>query len=462
MSRTTVLVLAAVLAVPGRARAQQAGATTAPGEPLSLAAALREADAHAFGNRLAGAATDQRRAEARQPLRGILPGARIESGVMRTTDPIGAFGATLRQRRVTPANFDPSRLNDPAAISTVQGALVVELPLFNADAWVGRRAARAAASATESAGAWTASGIRADVVRAWFGAILADETVRTLDAAQQAAHAATLQVESMVRQGVVTKADALQASVHELDVAAQRVAAADAAITARAGLGMLLGRRTQAPPVIAGALPSDSVLKAVASRDTSAVSAAAQRTDVRAALDGVQAATADLQRAHSTFLPRLNSFARSDWFTPRTPFGGTASWTLGLMATWTLPSVGGELADVQASRARARGAEAGRDAALAQARLEADVTARALSVSLLRLDLAAQADVQAREAQRLVARRYTGGLATVAELLGATASATQSALAHAAARFAVVDALAARRLAIGADPGALDQLVTAP
>ncbi|MCC7054385.1 MAG: TolC family protein [Gemmatimonadaceae bacterium] len=460
MPRSPVLLLAALVALPGLARAQ--AAPTAPVAPLSLADALREADGHAFGNRLAAAATDQRRAGARLPLKGILPSARVESGLVRTTDPIGAFGATLRQRSISAANFDPARLNAPAPVSTVQGALVVEMPFFNADAWLGRRAARAAVSATESGGAWTASTIRADVVRAWFGALLADEKVRTLDAAQQAAHAATQQVESMVRQGVVTKADALQASVHELDLTAQRLAAADAAVTARAALGMLLGRSTQAAPAITGALPSDSALRAFAARDTGPAAGATQRTDVRAALDGVQAASVDLQRAQSAFLPRLNGFARSDWFTPSTPFGGKASWTLGVMASWSLPSMGGELAEVQAARARSRSASAGRDAALAQARLESDATQRALTVALLRLDLAAQAGVQAREAQRLVARRYAGGLATVAELLGATAGATQSTLAHAAARFAVIDAIAARRLAIGADPGALASLVATP
>lgn len=429
--------------------------------PLSLADALREADRHAFGNRMAAAATDAARATARQPLTGILPAARLESGLVRTTDPIGAFGATLRQRAITPANFDPARLNNPSPISTVQAAVAVDVPLLNTDAWLGRRAARDAASATALGGAWTASTVRADVVRAWFGSIVAAAKVRTYDAALQAAHAGTQQVESMVRQGIVTKADQLQASVRELDLAAQRAAAANDAISARAGLAVLLGRSAAEAPDVAGTLPADSALRAFAAADTS-VSTVTTRADVRAAAIGADAARADLRRTQASMLPRLNGFARSDWFNATTPFNGTAAWTVGVMASWALPSVGGELAVSQAARARARQADAQRDAAIAQGRLQADMARRALAVALLRLDLAAQASAQSREAERLVARRYTGGLATIAELLGASAAATQAALMHDAARYAVIDALTTRRLAIGADPAALAALAVTP
>jgi outer membrane protein TolC len=68
------------------------------------------------------------------------------------------------------------------------------------------------------------------------------------------------------------------------------------------------------------------------------------------------------------------------------------------------------------------------------------------------------AAAQSREAHRLVEKRYAGGLVTVAELLGAETAATGAALAEAAARYTLIDALAQHRRAIGADPGALAQL----
>ena len=81
-------------------------------------------------------------------------------------------------------------------------------------------------------------------------------------------------------------------------------------------------------------------------------------------------------------------------------------------------------------------------------RIDAQVN-RTRFVGVNLLDLAALSAEQSREAWRLVEKRYAGGLATIAELLGAESSATGARLAHAAARYALIDALANHRRAIG-------------
>lgn len=435
--------------------------TPPPAATLTLAAALKEADGAAFQNRVAAATTASDRARAGMPLKGILPSMRVEAGAIRTTDPIGAFGTLLRQRAVTQAAFDPARLNNPAAITNVQGGLVLEMPLLNADAWTGRRAALASASATEANGQWTAVGVRANVVRAYYGAVLAGEQVRTLEEAQLAADAAVRQVQAMVQQGMVTKADALQASVQSLDVGSQLLSARTDAQNAREQLAVLLGRTDGSAPVLPTALPGDGVVRALAARDTVMMPApadVAMRADVRAARDGMTAARADKDRASSTMLPRVNSFARYDWFAPTALFGGKPNWTVGVMASWSVFGGGSELADVAGTKARARAAQAGHDALVAQGKSEAAMAARGVVLALQRLDLATRAAEQSREAQRLVQKRYAGGLATIAELLGADATATARNLAQSAARYAVIDALATRRRAIGADPADLRAL----
>jgi outer membrane protein TolC len=437
--------------------------------PLSLGDAIREADQHAFGNRIAAATTAGDRARARLPLKGILPSARIEAGVVRTTDPIGAFGTTLRQRLVTPAAFEPARLNYPSAVTNAQGGLVLEVPLMNGDAWLGLRAARAAADAGEAAGEWASVSTRTDVVRAYYGAILAEAKAGVLAQAQQAADAGARQVRAMVAQGLVTKADALQASVRASDVAAQLLSARSDALTARQQLAMLMGRTTTELPTLPDALPDDAAVLALATHDTADVGASSAasttasstgeiRDDVRAAQAGVLAAAADRRRAASTMLPRVNGFARYDWNDPRTLYAGQKNWTVGVMASWSLFGGNAELADVAVTTARADAARAGLDAARAQSRLERDDAARRLTVSLQRLTLARDAGAQSREAYRLVQKRYDGGLATIAELLAAESSATGTALAHAAARYAVIDAIATWRRASGGDPSALTAL----
>lgn len=464
MRRIAGRVVVALVTSGATVTAQDAPAAAPAPRVLSLADALREADRHAFTNRIAGAATDADRARARLPLRGILPSARIEAAAIRTTDPIGAFGTTLRQRLVTPAAFDPARLNNPVAVTNAQGGLVFELPLLNADAWTGGRAARASADATAATSDWTVKTTRANVVRAYYGGVLAVEKIRTLEQAQRAAEAALRQVQSMLRQGIVTKADALQASVRATELASQLLAARNDVITAQQQLGMLLGRTDGTLPPLPDALPSDSVVRRVAERDTTpndVASTVSERADVRAANAGVRAAVSDRQRAASTMLPRLNSFARYEWNAPNGLFAGRKNWTVGLTASWSLFGGGSELADLAGATARAMGAAAGAQTARMQSTLEADAARRGVAVALLRLSLAEQADLQSREAHRLVERRYIGGVATIAELLGAEASATGSTLAHSAARYALLDALATHRRASGADPAELSLLESA-
>lgn len=438
-----------------------AAAATALEAPFSLAAALREAAQRGFANRIATATLDADRARARLPLKGILPSARVESGVIRTTDPIGAFGTTMRQRLVTAAAFDPARLNDPAAITNVQSAVVLELPLLNADAWTGLRAARAAADASGASHDWTAVTSSAAVIRSYFGAVLASEKVDMLREAQRAVDAALRQVNAMLQQGLVTKADALQSSVRADDLAAQLLSAKNDAQSARQQLALTVGRTDGTTMVVPGALPADSALRALAVHDTlgrTTPSDVNTRADVRAATAGLAAASADRQRATATLLPRVNSFARYDWNTPTALFGGRKNWTLGIVASWSVFGGGSELADIAGAGARARAAEAGADAARAQGALEMDVARRNIAVALQRLELADHAAAQSREAHRLVEKRYAGGLATIAELLGAESSATAATLMRSAARYALIDALVSYRLAIGADPASLAQL----
>jgi outer membrane protein TolC len=159
-------------------------------------------------------------------------------------------------------------------------------------------------------------------------------------------------------------------------------------------------------------------------------------------------------------LPRVNGFARYDWNSPTTLYAGRPNWTVGVMASWSIFGGGSELADAAGASARARSARAGAEGAEAQAQLEIDAASRAVTVAMQRLELAAASAAQSREAHRLVDKRYTGGLATIAERLSAEATATGAALAHAAARYAVIDAVAQHRRAIGADPGALARLDT--
>lgn len=427
---------------------------------LSLGDALRIADEHAFANRIASAEANGQRAAAIAPLRGILPGVRVELGALATTDPINAFGVTLRQRAITAADFNPATLNYPSAARTRSAGLVLEQPLFNADAWTGRRAASAAADATDAMAAWTRTGTKVDVVRAYYGATLAAELRETLIAANRAAAAHVARAEALADTGLVTRSDALLASVRAGEIAAKQLEAAADAEHAQRGLAVLLGV-SALPASLPTTLPSADAIRRAASLDAQQ-DAPAIRADVSAAEAARSAASSDALRAKSLYLPRINSFARYDWNDATGFFANKRSWTVGVMASWSPFAGASEIGEVRATSARAAAADARAEAAAANAELELQRSLDRVTLALAQLELAERAVTQSVEAHRIVARKYDGGLATISELLEAAAVETETRLREAMSRYHLILAAAERRVALGADPAALASLDVVP
>ncbi|MCC6318455.1 MAG: TolC family protein [Gemmatimonadaceae bacterium] len=442
----TLAVLAALAVVLPRCVPAQGG-------PIDLAEALRRADEAGFANRRARAAVATQRAATIAALRGVLPTMRIEAGIARTTDPIGAFGTLLRQRAITQQDFEPTRLNYPSAVTNHLGGLVFEQPLFNADAWVGRRAAAQAHDAASATAAWTLTGQRVEVIRAYYGAVLAAEKLATLGVALQAAREHLRFAETLARNGVVTSADAMLAGVKAGDIETQLVAAKGELAIARLAFATVLGTPDDETLTLPSRLPAADALRRFAQRsDTSMI---AGRQDVRAANAGANAAAMDVRRARSLYVPRLNGFARYDWNSALRPFDGQKNWTVGVMASWTPFAGASEIGDRLASEGRLREAEAMRDGAVAESALDLARAESRWSVNLARLDIVERMVRQSTDAQRIVARRYEGGLGTIAELLDAQAAATQAQLTLVAARFDVIIATAERLRARGLDPATL-------
>jgi outer membrane protein TolC len=327
--------------------------------------------------------------------------------------------------------------------------------LLNADAHLGRRAAGRAADAAVMQASWTRSGTRLDVIRAYYGAVLAAERERTLAAAHRAAEQHVAAAEAMERQGLVTRSDALLARVKAGELEAQLLEAKGEATLSTRSLALLLGTPGDVTLRVPEALPGAGTVRRLLSGETPAAAAAGGREDVRAAERWLGAARLDVQRATSLHLPRLNAFARYDWNSAASPFQGDENWTLGVMASWTVFGGASEWAEKQAAGGRVATARAQAEAALAQAELELAQTEIARQTALLRLEVMERGAEQSAEAHRIVARRYAGGLASVVELLEASAVETQSALALSHARYTGIVVEGERRRAAGQDPASL-------
>jgi outer membrane protein TolC len=420
---------------------------------MPLSEALARADRAAFANRIDRAKADVQAAQATRALGGILPTLRVEGGYIRTTDPIGAFGTTLRQRRIEASDFEPERLNHPQTSSNYVGAVVLEQPLLNTDAYLGRSAAMRAGLSGVASAEWTQAKTRLEVIRSYFGAVLAAEKVLTLESAYRAAGGHVEQARKQVDAGFATRSDALLAEVKAGEVEAELVAAQGDAETALSGLRVLLGMRDTVLQV-PGVLPTVEQVRALLT-DSLDEGMASSRADVRAARLGLEAARADALRARAAQLPRINAFARYDWNSPSSVFQGDENWTVGVMATWTVFAGASDWGDRRATSARRDAARAALEATQAGAQLEVERAESARRVALTRLAIAERGMKQSEEAHRIVTHKYEGGLATALEVLDAAAVETASRLALSHARYAGITAAAEQRLVRGLDPGSL-------
>lgn len=426
--------------------------------PLRLGEALARAERAGYANRIASGRSAAQAGLALAPARGILPTLRVEGGYLRTTDPLNAFGFTLRQRAATSSAFAPALLNDPDATGNLMTGVVLEQPIFNADAWLGRQAAVSASKATRAAERWTRAGTAVEVLRGYWGAVLSHDQVRTLRAALDAAHSHLRQAEALVRQGLATRSDALLASVKAGEVEAKLLGAESQSRLAHQGLAVLMGDPADTAFTLPDSLPTAAAVNALTARAAASPDGSVTRADVEAASLSRDAANADARRATSLYLPRLNGFGRLDWNRPSTPFGGRSTWTVGVLLSWSPFAGGSELAEIRAARGRREAARAMSEAAVAQAGLDLARANDGVDLAIARLTIAERAVAQAKEAHRIVARKYDGGLATVTELFDAAAVETASELADVATRYEVIVAVAEKQRAEGRDLASLAAL----
>ena len=439
----------AALALPLQLAAQQP-------PPITLAELLARADRANYSNTMAAAEAEGAESGALAAMRGILPSLRFEGGYARTTDPIGVFGTTLRQRQIAQQDFNPQSLNFPDPVTNYAAGVVVEAPLLNADAHVGRKAASRAVEAARASATWTRMTTRMDVIRAYFGAVLAAEKVVTLQTALKAAQAHVRQAELSAKAGLVTRSDALFAQVKAGEVETSLLEAEGGLRVAQHGLAILAGE-PDSLYLLPQNLPEVTAIRSLLAYAVSARRDAESRADVVAAKHAAAAAGLDATRALSLYLPRLNAVARYDWNSATRLYGGDNSWTVGVMASWSPFAGAAEVAERRAANARDKTAETGLAAANAHANHEVTAARVEHDVAARRLEIAERALHQSIEAHRIISRKYEGGIASVVELLDAAALETATRLAFSNARFLAISAAANLLKASGNDPAVVAQ-----
>lgn len=437
MIRRLLLAVLALAVPAGIASAQ---------DPLSLADAIAKARA---GNPDARAAeVAARRAEARvqQARAAYLPSADLTESWQRGSHPVFVFSSLLAQRQFGAANFAIDALNHPEAVNNLRVGLSVDHAVFDPSTRAQVRTATLGRDLATASQAAVAQDLAVAVTGAYGAVLTAEAATRAADAAVASAEADLTLAQNRRDAGVVTDADVLQVEVFRGRAREQRIRSAADAEVARARLNALMGVPLDAHFTLDDTPPPSAVApRAPADLERTALDA---RPDLKIAALQTSLATAGVDAARATFLPRIH--AQGVWEGNGDGWGARASsWTIGAVARVNLFR---GLAD-KARLTEARHAETARrieqEKAETAARLDVRIASARLAAARAAEAVARTAVAQAREGQRIVRDRYEGGLADVSALLRAADGVQQADARHAAARVEITVAAATLARALG-------------
>ncbi|HET7824407.1 MAG TPA: TolC family protein [Anaeromyxobacter sp.] len=380
-------------------------------EPLTVDQAIRAAWQRNPALQASASQAEAARADASRARDARLPTLSLAGRGVRTDEPMMAFGLTLDQARITQADFDPARLNHPAAVGAWGAGATLTLPVFMGGRLLaGQRAAGAAAEASAADHARRQAEMATAVVEAYFASQAGEEGVRY--ASDLVAHAT--ETERFVRernaQGLALDADLARASAFRAQAEAERAAALQRRASARSALALLAGEEAATAEL---STPVDALPPAAPPGSHG------DRPDLRAARLRRDAADAGVALARGSLLPALFAQASADAMRTGDLSQGTSWTTVGVLLKWDLSL--GDAAATRAAAARARAARS--DLAWRERQAEREIAEgrRAVETADARVRAAQEAVAASESARTLRDARHRQGLLPLTDVLDAEA-----------------------------------------
>jgi outer membrane protein TolC len=374
--------------------------------------ALRENKAIA-GMTAATRASAARVDEARS---GKFPKIDYSESFVRSNNPVFVFSSLLTQHQFGAENFSIGSLNRPDPLNNFQSLLSVEQPLYDG----GRT--RVAVKSADLSRQMTAEEERrmkmqviSSVVKAYYGAVLAADSLKTAELALRSAEADLKRAESVRAAGMSTDVDVLSIRVHLAAVTERRIQGAADLDVAQSALNDALGLPLDGRHTLTTALsPMDLPELELASleRDASAARPEARASHLAAGLARTQA-----DAAKSALLPQVTFHAAFE--TDRQQFidKGGANWLASIGLRWNLFNGNGDRARVEEARHWMEHAHADEQRVDSAVRLEVRRAWADLRAAGQRIEVAKAAVAEADESLRITRNRYEAGMSNVTDLL---------------------------------------------
>lgn len=364
-------------------------------------------------------------ADYRQSNSLFLPSITASHTAISTTNPLMAFGSKLNQEILTPMDFDPNLLNNPAKTQNFATKFEIQQPLINIDGIYGRQAAKSKMDAYQLQTERTKEYLELDVSKAFMQLQLAYKAVKVLEKADVTGKSNLKLVENYFKQGMLQKIDLLNVQVRVNEITNQLQYTKSNVQNASDYLGFLLNEditnKVYKPIEVLDNTISIEVVNAQLSD---------KRKDIQAMNKSTEAYQKMLQSSKMNFLPRLNAFGSYELYDD-TLFGTAAKgYLVGAQLSWSLFDGYKSIGKIEKAKADFQKSEIETQQYKAQSQLELNKTNRQLKDAENKVNLSKLAFEQSQEAYRIRQNRFTQGLEKTTDLLQSETQMIQKELEH--------------------------------
>jgi outer membrane protein len=346
----------------------------------------------------------------------FLPSVALSESAIVGTDPVYVFGAKLRQGRFTAADFALPALNFPSPTSdyvTKVGGQWLLFDSFNNKLTFHRAKLMNDAATQQLARVDQQTLFR--VIDAYYGLLLGQRQVQLAEDTLKTAQAVLDRSKARVEAGTAVDSDQLAAQV---DVASRQqdlIRARNGVALARAQLNTAMGVPAESAFQVPEAL-AERALPAV-NLENAEKTALQQRADLKQIELQRKAQETGVKIAKASFGPKISAFG--SWQLDNAAFAdnGNHNWIAGAELQIDLFSGGRKLAAVSRERAMLERANAMKQAATDNARLEVRQAFYNYDAARQMLEVSRASIAQAEESLRINQNRYDTGLITITDLL---------------------------------------------
>lgn len=419
-------------------------------EPLSIGEAVRKALGHspALGAAREGETVASEKIGEARSMRGV----KVTAGVSdtRLDSPMMAFGARLDQGRISMADFQPDRLNDPDAVNNLKIGAQVILPLHLGG--MDRHAERAARFGLDAAVQDTAHVSEETIFRTidtYLGVVLARESLAVADKACEMSAESLKNAQAAVEAQRAVESDLLQAKVHHSQNQETSLRMQNQYRLALEGLATVMGVASASDYELTMPLLQEECTSCGEEPAVLLETALRQRPDYLALLKRADAVSQSERMHRGAVRPHVVLGAAADH--NRDGFNGDGHGNSMVFARvdWNIADGGEASHKAAGSKAQSRQLRLAAQALKDGIHLQIREAVTGINNALERIRVSREAVENSTESLRILRDRYTAGLAIMSDLLGAETSLLSHRMNHLKALYDYSISRARLKMALG-------------